>query len=110
MERCGSKESVVIAHSLIATMTILEITNLHLNVTETDLRRLFTPFGEIASIEIVRDRLNNRSKGKAIIKMPVEKEAKQATLSLNGNRVAGKSISITMVPIINEDEKNSGLL
>ncbi len=91
-------------------MTVLEITNLHLNVTETDLRRLFTPFGEISSIEIVRDRLNNRSRGKAVINMPVEKEAKQASLALNGSIMAGKSINITLAPVFNEDAKNRGLL
>lgn len=91
-------------------MTVLEITNLHLNVTETDLRRLFTPFGEIASIEILRDRLNNRSRGKAVINMPVEKEAQQASLGLNGRMVGGKSINITQVSAFNEDGKNRGLL
>ena len=76
---------------------IIEITSLHLNVIETDLQRLFTPFGEIASIEILRDRLNNRSRGKAIINMPIEKQAQQAATSLNGMVVSGKSINVTLM-------------
>jgi RNA recognition motif-containing protein len=75
---------------------IIEITSLHLNVIETDLQRLFTPYGEIASIEILRDRLNNRSRGKAIIDMPIEKQAQQAAASLNGMLISGKSIVVTL--------------
>jgi RNA recognition motif-containing protein len=89
---------------------IIEITSLHLNVIETDLQRLFTPFGEISSIEILRDRLNNRSRGKAIIKMPVEKEANQAATSLNGTMVSGKSIVVTLVPLSDEGDQKKGLL
>ncbi len=77
---------------------IIEITSLHLNVAETDLRRLFTPFGEIGAIEILRDPLNNRSRGKATITMPIEKEAQLAALSLNGSMVSGKSIIVTLMP------------
>jgi len=89
---------------------IIEITSLHLNVIETDLQRLFTPFGEISSIEILRDRLNNRSRGKAIIKMPVEKEAHQAATSLNGAMISGKSIVVTLMPSSGEGDQKKGLL
>jgi len=89
---------------------IVEISNLHLNVVETDLRRLFTPFGEISSVEILRDRINNRSRGKAIINMPVEKEANQAAITLNGSVVSGKSIIVTVGPSLNLDDKNRGIL
>jgi RNA recognition motif-containing protein len=89
---------------------IIEISNLSMNVVETDLRRLFTPFGEISSIEITRDRLNNRSKGKAFIDMPVAKEARQAVTSLNGSMVRGKSIILTLTGLSDEDEKKFGVL
>lgn len=75
-------------------MNIL-ITNLNLNLIETDLQRLFTPFGEVASALIVRDKNNNRSSGKGIIDMPVEKEGEKAIVSLNGTMVAGKKILVS---------------
>jgi len=89
---------------------IIEITSLHLNILETDLRRLFTPFGEIGSIEILRDRLNNRSRGKAIVTMPVKKEAQQAAESLNGTLLSGKSITVTLLLSSGSDEIKKGLL
>ena len=89
---------------------ILEISSLHLNVIETDLRRLFTPYGEISSIEIMRDRINNRSKGKAVIDMPVKREAQSAAESLNGTMVSGKSIVIILVASSGEDDQVRSIL
>ena len=74
-------------------MTI-HISNLNLNIIEGDLQRLFTPYGEIRSIEVVRDKLNNRSKGKAIIQMPVKKEGEKAVISLNGFLFAGRLLVV----------------
>jgi RNA recognition motif-containing protein len=76
----------------------IHITNLNLNLIESDLRRLFTPFGEIRSIELVRDKVNNRSRGRAFIDMPVEKEGKQAIASLHGFQFAGRTLLVTEVP------------
>ena len=74
----------------------IEITNIHLNVIEADLRRLFTPFGEITTIELVRDKWNNRSTGRAFVNMPVLKQAEAAILTLHGTVLAGKTIVVTV--------------
>ena len=76
----------------------LHVTNLNLNLIESDIQRLFTPFGEIRSIELVRDKLTNRSRGSAFIDMPVEKEGKKAILSLHGFAFAGKTLGVAEVP------------
>jgi len=73
----------------------IQITNLDPNLIESDLQRLFTPYGEISTVQIVRDQWNNRSKGRAVIDMPVEKEAQQAILSLNGALLGRKNIVVT---------------
>jgi RNA recognition motif-containing protein len=75
----------------------IHVTNLNLNLIESDLRRLFAPFGEIRSVELVRDKLNNRSRGRAFIDMPVEKEGQLAILSLHGSQFAGKILLLTAV-------------
>jgi len=74
----------------------IEITNIHLNIIEADLRRLFTPFGEVTEVELVRDKWNNRSTGRALISMPVEKQAASAILTLHGSVIEGKIIGVTM--------------
>jgi RNA recognition motif-containing protein len=75
----------------------LHVSNLHLNTIETDLHRLFSPLGEVRSIEMVRDKLNNRSKGRAYVDMPVEKDGRGAILQLHGTEILGKRISVTEV-------------
>lgn len=80
----------------------IQVNNLNLSLIEADIQRLFTPYGEISSVEIVRDRLNNRSKGKAVVKMPVEQEAQMAITGLQGVILGGKPISVNEVP--NTDE------
>jgi len=73
----------------------IQIFNLDLNLIEADLQRLFTPYGELNDVQIARDQWNNRSKGKATINMPVEKEALNAITRLNGALLGTKHIVVT---------------
>ena len=73
----------------------IEISNIHLNVIEADLRRLFTPFGEVRDVELLRDKWNNRSTGRALVTMPVEKQAQAAIVTLNGSMLSGKVILVS---------------
>jgi len=84
---------------------IIQLTNVHLNVFESDIQRLFTPYGEIQTVHILRDKVNNRSRGKAYVNMPVEKEAKQAILNLHGTLLAGKNIGVTALIDFEEGDK-----
>ena len=81
----------------------IQVTNLNLSLIDSDVLRIFTPFGEVSSVKIIRDKLNNRSRGKAIIKMPVEREAQKAIATLDGASLSGKSIAVIEVP--NTDEE-----
>jgi RNA recognition motif-containing protein len=81
----------------------IQITNIQLNIVEADLRRLFTPFGEVTSVELVRDKWNNRSTGRALITMPLEKQAATAILSLHGTVLGGKTIAV--MPFHSTEEK-----
>lgn len=74
-------------------MNIL-VYNLSFNLIDSDIRRMFAPFGVVNSAEVVKDKLNGRSKGKALIEMPVEAEAQQAIVSLDQTVVDGKKISV----------------
>ncbi|MGZ3839856.1 MAG: RNA recognition motif domain-containing protein [Flavisolibacter sp.] len=89
---------------------IIQLTNLHLNILETDLQRLFVPFGEIRSLKVLRDKLNNRSRGKAYVDMPVLKQAEKAIVSLHGTILAGKSMVVTPLSGTDENEKVATIL
>lgn len=73
----------------------IQVFNLSLNTEDRDLRRLFSAFGIVASAEVVRDKLNGRSKCNAIIEMPIETEGRQAIESLNQTLLDGKKISVS---------------
>lgn len=75
----------------------IQITNLDVNLIEADVQRVFTPFGEIHTVQIVRDHWNHRSQGRAFVDMPVDKEAQQAILSLNGILLGRKNIVVSGV-------------
>jgi RNA recognition motif-containing protein len=58
------------------------------------LRTLFTGFGEVESVKVIKDRFSGRSKGFGFIEMPSNSEADQAIKALNGNRVDGNNIIV----------------
>ncbi|RYD96619.1 MAG: RNA-binding protein [Sphingobacteriales bacterium] len=59
--------------------------NLNFQTTEKQLEDLFTPFGSIQSLKIIRGMQSGHSKGFAFIKMPVEAEAQGAVYALNNS-------------------------
>ena len=75
----------------------IHVANLHSNLIEADILRLFSRFGEVDGVRLVRDKLNNRSLGRAFVDMPVQKQAAQAIVTLNGNDVSGKRLSVSEV-------------
>ena len=75
----------------------IHITNLHLNTNESDLLRMFTPFGEVKQIELIRDKLTNRSRGRAFVHMPNEKEGLKALTTMDGSAFMGKMIHLSEV-------------
>ncbi len=72
----------------------IKVINLSLNLSDTDIRKMFSPFGIVNSAEISRDQFNGRSKGNALINMPIEAEARQAIASLDKTIIDGKKISV----------------
>lgn len=64
---------------------------------EADLQRMFANYGEVKSVELIRDKLNNRSKGRAFVDMPVDKQGQNALMHLDGKEVMGKSIKVAEV-------------
>ena len=75
----------------------IHISNIDYNIIEADLQRIFKPFGEIGSVEILRDKLNNRPRGRAVVEMPIEREAQNDIEYLNGQILGRKRILVSRV-------------
>lgn len=60
-----------------------------------DIQRMFRKFGEVETAELVRDKLNNRSIGRAYVEMPVQEEGEQAIAQLHKTELKGKVIAVS---------------
>jgi len=68
--------------------------NLSAKTTEDDLRQAFTGFGQVRSVNIVRDGATGESRGFGFVSMPVEKEAQTAIDEMNGKDLDGQAIKV----------------
>jgi len=68
--------------------------NLPYSVSEDDLRTVFAEFGEVASVNIITDRVSGQSKGFGFVDMPNNSEADKAIKALNGSDLHGRSIKV----------------
>ena len=57
--------------------------NLNYEVTEEDLRELFASFGEIASVNIIKDKYSGKSKGFGFVEMGDDQAGEAAIEGLN---------------------------
>ena len=62
----------------------LFVGNLQRELIEVDVRELFSPYGQVDSVTIIRDRDTRRPKGFAFVEMPIIIQAKTAIDALNG--------------------------
>ncbi len=68
--------------------------NLSNDVQEEDLMNLFSEFGQVKEIKIIRDMFSQQSKGFGFVEMPGLAEAQKAINGLNTREVKGKKIVV----------------
>ena len=76
----------------------IRIHNISLNTTDTEIRKLFSPYGNVDSAQVNRNSLNGRSLKSGLVSMPVVAQAKQAIASLDKTTFDGKIISVSEMP------------
>lgn len=72
----------------------LYVGNLSYNLNEDELRELFMTFGQIASVNIIKDRVTGKSRGFGFVEMVEENDAKNAIANLNGQEIKGLKIKV----------------
>jgi len=68
--------------------------NFSYNMTESELRSMFEPFGTIESVSLVTDRDTGRVRGFGFVEMPNDAEAEKAMAALDGKDVGGRVIKV----------------
>lgn len=64
------------------------------DVSEDDLRQAFEAFGEITSVNIIKDKFSGESRGFGFVEMPSKDEAQAAIDGLNGKDLKGQSLNV----------------
>ena len=84
----------------------IHVSNITVNVIDADLQKLFAAYGEVYSIVILRDKLNGRSKGTAMIDMLNARQGWQAIQCLDGTIIDGQPITVTEIKYSIRNNKN----
>ena len=75
-------------------MKNLFVGNLSFQTTESDLRALFAPLGQITRIHMATDRETGRSRGFAFVEMANDQDANRAIATLDGKELGGRNIKV----------------
>lgn len=74
----------------------LFVGNFSWSLWENDMRKLFSPYGELEDVKLIIDRMTGRSKGFGFVKFVNEEDAARAMEELNDKEVDGREIKITV--------------
>lgn len=75
-------------------MKNLFVGNMSFATTESDLRAVFEPFGEITQVNVITDRDTGRARGFAFVEMSNDEEAAAAIAGLNGKELDGRALNV----------------
>ncbi len=75
-------------------MKKLFVGNMSFQTTESELRSIFEPYGEITSINVITDRDTGRPRGFAFVELSNDGEAAKAITELDGKNVGGRALKV----------------
>ncbi len=82
--------------------------NLSRTTTEDDLRDLFAEYGDVSTVNILKDRYTNEPRGFGFVEMPGKDEALKAISELNGAELGGRSLTINEARPRNDSRGGGG--
>ncbi len=68
--------------------------NLSRETTEDELRQAFEAFGQVTSVNIIKDRYSGESRGFGFVEMATKSEAEAAISGLNGTSLGERTLSV----------------
>jgi len=75
----------------------LYVGSLHFNLTESDIKQVFEPFGPLEFVDLHRDPMTGRSKGYAFVQYKRSEDAKMALEQMEGFELAGRTLRVNTV-------------
>ena len=68
--------------------------NLGPDVTEAEVADMFRPFGQVTSVELVRELFTGKLRGFGFVEMPGRQHSRNAIAGLNGKELAGRPLQV----------------
>ena len=68
--------------------------NLGPDVTENELADMFKPFGQVTSVDLVRELFTGKLRGFGFVEMPGKQHSRNAIAGLNGKELAGRPLQV----------------
>lgn len=82
--------------------------NLSRQVSDSELKDLFTEFGEVTKVNIIMDKFTGESRGFGFVEMASDEEAEKAIAELNGKDVQGRTITVSVAKPRTDRPRNGG--
>jgi len=82
--------------------------NLSFDASEEDIQKLFSGFGQVSSVTIVRDKYSGQPRGFGFIEMPERTEAQAAIENLNGKELLGRAMNVSEARPRNDRGRSGG--
>jgi RNA recognition motif-containing protein len=68
--------------------------NMSRNVNEEDLREAFEAFGQVTSVNIIKDKFSGEPRGFGFVEMQGKAEAQSAIDGMNGKELKGRTLNV----------------
>lgn len=82
--------------------------NLSYEVADEDLQQAFEAFGEVTSVNIIKDRWSGQSRGFGFVEMPTKAQAQSAIDGLNGKELKGRMLNVSEARPRSEGRRGGG--
>ena len=75
-------------------MSKIYVGNCSFDITEQQLRDIFSAYGEVSSVSVITDRDTGRPRGFAFVEMSNHAEAQAAIKGVNGTEHGGRTLNV----------------
>lgn len=72
----------------------LYVGNLSYDMSEPELKKTFSAFGDVLGVRIIKNKFNDRSKGYGFVEMAVQNGADKAVKAMHGKDVMGRKMVV----------------
>jgi len=68
--------------------------NLNYKLQESELEEVFSEYGEVSSVKLIKDKYTGKAKGFGFVEMPDDEAANKAIEELDGKELSGREMKV----------------